>query len=193
MQPEQNPNWQYSPGGQPTATVEPPQPASPPTTGQAAPPPPAGPSVSWTASEYIEHQRGADWYLMLFGGTIALAAITYFITKDYFATSVMVILGVIVAAFSRHRPKQIDYELNDSGVNIGPKSYPYRSFKSFAVMRDEAVPSIMLMPLKRFMPPISIYFAEPDEEPITSVLGAHLPYEDQKPDQIDRLSRRLKF
>jgi hypothetical protein len=43
------------------------------------------------------------------------------------------------------------------------------------------------------MPPISAYFAPKDEERITKILGNYLPYEERKLDNVERLSRRLRF
>ena len=195
MNPDENANWEYKPSGA-TATAEPPTVAKAAESGPPQPasaPPPSGGSVSWTASEYIEHDRGPGWYLLLAVGTIVLAALVYLITNDYVSIGIIIVLGAIVSVFARRKPHQITYKLDESGLQIGQKTYPYGTFKSFAVIHDEALPSINLVPLKRFMPPISIYFAAPDEEQITSALGAHLPYQDQKSDRIDRLSRHLKF
>lgn len=192
MEPNQDANWQYKSSGA-TATTEPPLQPAPVQPIATPPPPPAGGSVSWTASEYIDHDRGANWYLMLAGGTLVLVALVYLITKDFISIAIIIILGILAGIFAKRRPRQVTYELNETGLKIGPKLYTYGVFKSFAVIRDEALPSINLEPLKRFMPPITIYFAAQDEEQITSALGAYLPYQDQKLDRIDRLSRHLKF
>ncbi len=185
--------WQYTPGGG-TVTAEAPAPApTPQAPTTTTPPPPKGGAVSWTASEFIDHDRAFGWYALLGLATLILAAIVFVTTRDYFAVAVILIVGFVVAAFARKKPRQLAYELNDSGLKIGEKNYAYGLFKSFSIARDEALPSINLMPLRRFQPPISVYFAAQDEEQITSVLGAHLPYEDQSIDRIDRLSKRLRF
>ncbi|MBI4034747.1 hypothetical protein HY380_02505 [Candidatus Saccharibacteria bacterium] len=196
MESEQEPNW-YKPSGG-TAVAEPPQPA-----GSVAPPaaPPAGGSVSWTASEYIDHERNASWYLMLVLITAVIAAAVWLITKDYFASGVIPILGIIVGLFARRKPEAIQYTIDESGLKIGSKSYPYSLFKSFSIIREGApgsesgtdLSSINLTPLKRFMPAVSAYFAAQDEEQIISVIGSHLAHQDKSPDPIDKLTRRLKF
>ncbi len=150
-------------------------------------------TISWTASEYIDHSRGATWYLALTGGTIILSALVYLITKDYFATGVILMMGVIVGVFSRQKPKQMTYELSNSGLKAGGKTYPFSLFKSFALIREGALSSINLIPIKRFMPPLSIYFDPGDEQKIVSLLGSHLPLEEGGLDAIERLSRRLRF
>ena len=149
--------------------------------------------VTWAASEYIEHERNARWYILLAIITAGLAAAIYFLTKDIFATTIIAIVGIIVGVFAGRKPRQMKYELSSSGLRIGEKSYPYSLFRTFSIIKDGAINSINLTPIKRFMPPISAYFAQKDEERITKMLGNYLPYEERKLDSIDRLSRRLRF
>jgi len=181
--------WQYKPTGVPV----PGQTNSPQGVPSQAPANPAGPSVTWTASEYIHHDRGAGWYLVLLIGTVGLAAVVYFLTKDYFATGTIIVLGIIVAIFAGRKPNQLTYELTSSSIKVGQKTYTYNLFKSFAIIREGTLNSISLIPIKRFMPPVTAYFADADEERITKELGSHLPYEERKADSIDKLSRRLRF
>ncbi|HET9721614.1 MAG TPA: hypothetical protein VFP32_01115 [Candidatus Saccharimonadales bacterium] len=151
-------------------------------------------SVKWQASEYIEHPHGAGWYALLGLVTIALTVVVFFVTgHDYVATAIMAIVGVIVGVFAGHKPRQVEYEISDTGLSVGDKRYPYSDFKSFAVMHDEGLVSVNLFPLKRLMPPVSAYFAPTDEEKIVRVIGDYLPYEERKMDTIDRLSRRLRL
>lgn len=185
---EEKPSWDYKPSDG-TAIAD--RPAPRPAAGSAQPP--KKDAFSWTASEYIDHDRGTGWYLMLLLGTALLAAGIYFWTKEYFATGIIVLVGIVVALYARQKPKQVSYELSGSGIRMGDKAYGYNLFKSFALVKDGALNSVQLSPLKRFMPPVSAYYDAADEEKITDILGEHLPYEDAKPDAIEALSRRLKF
>jgi hypothetical protein len=153
----------------------------------------SGQTISWSASEYIEHQRGGSWYLLLIIGTAALSAILYLWTKDYFATGSIIIVGVVLGSVARWKPKQIDYELSSSGLQAGEKFYPLNQFKTFSIVHEGQLSSLVLNPLKRFMPPVSVFFDVNDEEKIMDVIGDHLPMEKGSTDRIDRLSRRLRF
>lgn len=155
--------------------------------------PKAGASITWTASEYIDHARGASWYVGLLALSVLLAVVIYLIGHDLFATITILVLGVIVAVAAQRKPKQATYELNSQGIVIGEKSYPYAAFHSFSIMRENHLNSLVLTPLKRFMPPVSAYFDADDEEEITSIIGEHLPFEQKTPDRIDALTRRLRF
>jgi hypothetical protein len=161
----------------------------------AAPPakPPTDNAFTWTASEFVDHNKGASWYLILFLITAALAVGAYFLTKEYFTVGIIVVLGIIVALYARQKPKQVTYELSSSGLRIGEKLYSYNLFKSFSLVNDGALNSIQLTPLKKLMPTISAYYQAADEEKISDILGQYLPFEEAKPDSISRLSRRLRF
>lgn len=174
-----------------TAVADAPTPQ--PTAAGSAARPPADGAFSWTASEYIEHDRGGGWYFLLLIATAVLAAGVYFLTKEYFAAGTIVAVGLIVGMYARRKPRQMTYELSPSGLRIGEKMYNYGLFKSFALVKDGLLNSIQLAPLKRLMPPISVFYDAADEEKISDILGQHLPYEEAKPDTVDRLSRRLKF
>ena len=154
---------------------------------------PQAATISWTASEYIDHQRGASWYALLIVVTIVLATAVYFLTKDYFATGTIAILGIIVAVFVGRKPAQVNFELSDSGLRVGEKTYNYNLFKSFTIIREGSLTSLSLTPIKRFMAPVSAYFDPKDEQKITEVVGEHLPLEQHAPSAIDRLSLRLRI
>ena len=188
---ENSGQWEYKPDGQTTAQ----QPAlpNPSTNNQPAAKPAQEATITWTASEYIDHTRGAGWYLALVAGTVVLSAAVYLLTKDYFASGVIVFMAVILGIFSTHKPKQGTYELSSSGLKAGEKNYPYSLFKSFTIIRENALCSLNLIPIKRLMPTLSIYFDPAQEQKIIGVVGNHLAYEEGGLDTIEKLSRRLRF
>lgn len=149
--------------------------------------------LRWTASEYIDHQQGATWYLMLALVTAALSAAFYLLLKDYFSSAAVIIIGAAVGAFAHRTPRQLSYEISAQGFKIADKPFGFDQFKSFAIIPGGPVSSIELDPIKRFMPPISVFFATKDQEAIITLLQEHLPYEERQLDAVERISRRLKF
>jgi hypothetical protein len=174
------PQWEYK-------AEEPTTPTSPQAT-QAR-----SEGVAWTASEYVAHQKTAGWYMLLALGAIVGAALVYALTKDKISVVMIVIVAIIFGVFAARQPRVLQYRLDESGLEIGGKFYPYAMFKSFAVIQEGGIESISLMPLKRFMPILSIYFAPDDADKIVDTLGIYLPHEDRQADPIDRLMRRLRF
>jgi hypothetical protein len=184
MDSDSNTTFQYNPGG--SGGQEQPNDSSDQLT-------PVQDSISWTAAEYIEHERGAGWYMALFLITSAIAVGFYFITKDYFAVGTAIVVGVIVAVAAGKKPRQVTYEISAKGLRIGEKLYTYNMFKSFSVAQEEGMNSVNFLPLKRFMPIVSAYFAPQDEDKVANTIGEHLPMEEHKIDSIDRLAQRLRF
>jgi hypothetical protein len=87
----------------------------------------------------------------------------------------------------------MSYTVDDQGITVDAKFYPYSLFKSFAVMQDEALGYINLLPLKRFMPDISIYYAPDDEQKIFDALANNLPHEQRQEHRVDSLMKRIRF
>lgn len=149
--------------------------------------------VSWTASEFIAHEKDANWFLMMGLGAAVIVALTYLITRDSVSTIVVLVMLVIFAVFANRKPRILPYRVDRVGIHIGEKTYHYDILKTFSLIQEEGIRSINIVPLKRFMPPISIYMDPQDEEKIVDVLSAYLPFEQREQELVDRLMRRLRF
>jgi hypothetical protein len=197
------PGWVFKPGDQapssPSTTPKEPatEPAvsSPQVTQKQAPPVEASATVhvEWTASEYLANPKGVGWFGILAVGSVLLAAIVYFVTKDMISAVVVAILGIIVGVFAARQPKTLHYKIDSDGIHIGNKLYPYGGFKAFSVAREHAIGFIALLPLKRFMPPLIVHYDDKDEETIADTLSAYLPFEEHKPDFVDTITRKVRF
>lgn len=149
--------------------------------------------IAWTASEFIAHTKNPSWYLILAIATLILTAIIYLLTKDKVTAVAIVIASLLFGIMASRKPRELEYSVGTDGMHIGPKFYPYSVFKSFSVMQEEGIESIWFMPLKRFMPGLSIYFAPDQGQKIIDVLSEYLPFENRKLDMIDGLMHRLRF
>jgi hypothetical protein len=150
-------------------------------------------SVSWTASEYIAHPKGPTWFIGYGLALAALGTIIFLITGDKIAPIMIGIMGILFGIFAGRQPQTLSYTLDHHGVQLGPKLYTFESFKSFSVIPEGATRSILLMPLRRFMPAVSFHYAPEDEDKIINILGSYLPHEDRQPDLIDQLMRKIRF
>ena len=154
---------------------------------------PAEGELSWTASEFMAHDKSAGWYVLLLLGAGLFAAAVYLLTKDVVSTGVVIVAAIILAIYGSHQPQEQQYTLDAQGIGIGSKRYDYDMYKSFAVASEGAFSSLVFMPLKRFAVPLTIYYAPEDEERIITLLGDRLPMEKHRLDAIDHLMRRLRF
>ncbi len=168
-------------------------------SGQTAPEAPANSiqpiePVSWTASEYVAHHKSTGWFVMLGLATAVAAIIVYFFTQgDRISAGMIVVVGAVFGVMAARTPRVLEYSVNSSGVQIGPKFYGYGELKSFAILEEGVIRSILLLPLKRFMTSISIYYDPADEDKIVRVLSAALPVEQRSQDPLERLMRRVRF
>lgn len=149
-------------------------------------------SVIWTASEYIHHAKSPTWYvvfgivmLIIIGIAIKVGAWTFVLLA--------VVMTIALAAVATRKPKEMHYELSDVGLRINQNFYPISDFRAFGVANDGALYYITLIPTKRFMPAVTIYFEEKDGEQIVDILGAFLPMQQIEPDLIDTFMRRIRF
>jgi len=149
--------------------------------------------ISWTASEFVAHEKSASWYVLLIGGAAVFAGVVYLITKDFISAGVVIAAAIILAVYGAHQPREQQYVIDNQGIGIGPKHYSFDDFKSFAVASEGAFSSLVFMPLKRFAIPLTIYYAPADEERIINVVSTQLPLEEHRLDAVDNLMRRIRF
>lgn len=151
------------------------------------------PTVKWTASEYVAHDKNPLWYVLVVLASVAIAGIVYLITRELVSPVVVVILGISFAFFGARRPQVLEFAVTNTGVQIGQKHYPFGMFRTFSIIEEDAVRSILLMPLQRFNLPISIYYDPADEQRIIEALSVHLPHEERDASPVDRFMRRIRF
>lgn len=182
-------------------TQTPPAPAPAPQSGWTfnaggtvdAPLPPKVQPVQWTASEFIAHDKAAGWYVVLgLVATIAAGA-TLLITRDKITAGMVVIVAVLFGVMAARKPRELSYEVNDHGIQVGDKMYPYAGFKSFSIVRESGIDSIWFLPLQRFKPGLSIYFAPQDEDAIANTIAQFLPIAPRELDAVDKLMHRIHF
>jgi hypothetical protein len=149
--------------------------------------------VTWEASEYIHHQKDSNWYFAFAGAVVVLAGILYLLLEDIWSIIVLVLMGVAVGMYAGRKPEVLRYTIGHSGITIGDRHFDFDEFRSFSIQEDGAAQSIVLMPVRRFMPPVTIYFSPSDSEQIFGLLGQIMPQEDYQPDLIDRLIRNIRF
>ncbi len=151
-------------------------------------------SISWTASEYIAHQKSLSWFIALAVATVGISVAVYFITGgDILSVIVIVLAAIVFGIYAAKKPKEQHYSISNVGVTIGAKTYSFDQLKTFSIVEEGAFSSIMFLPMKRFMPPISIYYDPQDEEKIINVLSKYLPMDVQQRDMIDSFMRKIRF
>lgn len=150
-------------------------------------------AVSWTASEYIAHNKGQSWFAIFGLGLFVVIGLIYLLTRDILASVLVGVAGLSFGIFAGRAPRVLEYSVHPGGIDIGPRSHQYSEFKSFTGSDIGPIPSILLLPLKRFVPPITIYYDPKQGDDIFDTLAQYLPYEDREPDLVERLMNHVRF
>lgn len=150
-------------------------------------------AISWQASEFVDHQKSGSWLVIFVVASVIACALAYFVMDSIFSAIVIGIALAYFAVVAFQKPRTLTYSISGTSLRVGEKTFKYDDFRSFSLVRDGALWSIVLQPLKRFMPPLTIYFAQEDGERIFDALADHLPHEEHQFDSVDRLMRKIRF
>jgi len=150
-------------------------------------------AITWTASEFVAHEKNIAWYGVFVIAGLVAATLDYLATKDKFSTGVIALAVIALAVFAARKPRTQEYALTHQGVQIGVKTYSFQDFKNFSIAQEGAIASIVFIPLRRFMPALTIYVSPDMEDHVVDFLSAILPFEAHKADVLDSLMRRIHF
>ena len=120
--------------------------------------------LEWSALEYEEKERSQDWFWAL-GVIVVAGSLASIIYNNYFFAALIIISGILLGFFAVKKPEVISYELNDKGLKIRTRLYPYENIKSFWIQlsvptrepgEKDLKPIFFIKSERLFMPIISI-------------------------------------
>jgi hypothetical protein len=150
--------------------------------------------VHWSANETIDAEKGGLWFVALIVIALIFIAGDIFLLKEFTFSILVVVMVAVIIIYSSRPARIIDYTLSgEQGLYIGEKLYHFSEFKSFGLIQDQGQHSILLVPVKRFSPGVSVYFPEDAGEKIVDIFGARLPMREMKLDFIDTIVRKLRL
>ena len=126
--------------------------------------------IEWSALEYDERERSKDWFWAL-GIIVVTSSLAAIIFGNYFFAALLIISGALLGFFAIKKPDTVFYEINDQGLKIRTRLFPFQNMKSFWV-QTEARPILFVKTERLFMPIISIPIEENLAEKINSIFLA---------------------
>lgn len=147
--------------------------------------------VQWQAPEYLHHEKNPLWFIAFGIVVIALTAAAIFLMKSWTFALLIPVMAVALVAYSHRPPRTMDYVLSGKGLYINDTLHPFAEFKSFGVIHDDHEYSVVLIPVRRFRPSLSVYFPEDKGEALVDLLGVRLPMQPLKLDAFDKIVRLL--
>jgi hypothetical protein len=153
--------------------------------------------VSWSAPEYEHKERSSDWFWAL--GIIVVASFgAAVIYGNYFFAVLILLAGILLGFFATKPPGVVEYELNNHGVLIRDRLYPYENIKSFWVAtsssRLPSKPTLFIKSERVFMPIISIPIEDAWAEDIADImLSKNIPEEEMAEHPSEKIMEYFGF
>ena len=148
--------------------------------------------IRWQATEYVHNEKDHIWFVLFLAATLGLMGVSMFLIKSISFTILIPVMAAALFIYTRRPPRMLDYTLGRHGLHVNDQLYGFGEFKSFALVHGlDQNYSIMLIPVKRFKPAITINFSAEVGEAIVDMLAARLPMREVQPDVIDRIIRKL--
>ena len=149
-------------------------------------------SIEWSALEYVEKERSRDWFWAL-GVIVVASALAALIYGNYFFAMLILISGALLGFFAIKKPDEISYELNDKGLKIRTRLYPYENIKSFWVQKENK-PILFIKSERVFMPVISIPIQDSLVDEIQNImLEQNIQEEEMKEHPSEKIMESLGF
>ena len=147
--------------------------------------------IQWQAPEYVQEPRSPWWFIGFWIVAAVLMAVAAFVMRSWSFAILVPAMAAALMIYSHRPPRMLSYVLSTKGIYINEKLHPIAEFRSFGIMRDESIPSLMLIPVKRFRPGLTVHFPVETGEAIVDLLGRHIPMQELKLDVFDHLIRKL--
>lgn len=154
--------------------------------------------LEWSALEYEEKERSPDWFWAL-GIIVVTSSIAAIIFGNYFFAVLLILSGVLLGFFAIKKPETVHYELNNRGLKIRTRIYPYENIKSFWVQIDPKEetglkPTLFIKSERMFIPIISIPIPYDRAEDIHSTMFAkNITEEEMKEHASSKIMESLGF
>lgn len=150
--------------------------------------------ISWKAPEYIQHEKGAIWYIAA-GVALVLLCIYAIFTYNWTLLIALVVLAAVYYWMHGFPPKDIDVKISKVGIKVNDKEYPYQNIDSFWIIyRPPHVKTLNLKSNSRFLPDISIQLNDQDPSEVREYLVSQIREQEGREEKfIDALVRILKL
>ncbi len=150
--------------------------------------------VAWVAKEYQVSQKNPLWYVVFGVVVLALLAVAVLFFEEWSFAILIVVIAIAVVVHATRPPADVQYTLSArQGLYIGERLYHLSQFKKFGLLRDNGHNSIVLVPVKRFAPGVSVFFPDDVGERIVDILGQRLPMETIQPDLMDKFIKKINL
>ena len=98
--------------------------------------------MSWIAPEFIRHQRGLLWKIVM--PILLFAAIFFGFYYGTWTFSIAIAtFAIVYYLLHRQGPKDVEVRLSEVGVKVGGRHYPFSKIKAFWIIYEPLVSKTM--------------------------------------------------
>ena len=147
---------------------------------------------SWTAPEYIQHDKDKNWYIAeaLAVGFLMLISI---ISSNYTMSLALVTLVIVYHYLQiKHPPKNIKIIISKIGIKVGNLTFPYSHIQSFWIMYNPPFLKTLNFRVKRhFFVDVTVQLVDTDPVTVRHFLSKQIPELKGKTEQFSDFALRL--
>ncbi len=147
--------------------------------------------IQWQAPEYVQEPRSPWWFIGFWVVALLLMLLAILVIRSWSFAILIPAMAAALMIYSHRPPRILNYVLSGKGLYINEKLHPLQEFRSFGVLKEESVPSLMLIPVKRFRPALTVHFPAKTGEAIVDLLGSRIPMQELSLDVFDKIIRKL--
>ena len=149
--------------------------------------------LQWQAYEYEQTDKSPDWFWAL--GIISLSvAVTSIILNNLLFAILVIVSAITLSIFARRDPDLLQIEVNQKGLILEKKFYPYGSLESFWVEDTEVNPKLLIKSTKTFSPLIVAPLSpDVDKEELRDYLLDNVDEEEHSEPLAQKMMERLGF
>jgi hypothetical protein len=150
--------------------------------------------ISWTAQEYIKHEKGLFWKVcaVIF---IAVFAAFGFMEDAWTFSLAIIVFGVTYFIVHLEHPKHVEVKISATGIKFGNRKYSYGKIKAFWIIYNP--PHIKTLNIRvhgEFLTDISIQLDDQNPAVIREYLLSKIPEMEGKSESLgDAILRLLKI
>lgn len=148
--------------------------------------------ISWNAPEHLHSEKNPDWYWAVGIITLALAAVAFIFGN--FVTGIFVLVAAVALVLHASQPPRTVYhEINDRGIIIHDRLYPFLTLDSFWISHEDFPQKILIKSRKLFMPFIEVFIEEVDPEKVREIMLRYIAETEHHESVIKKILERFGF
>jgi len=146
--------------------------------------------VSWVTPEYIRHERGLVWKIVMPIIVIASAIAGFYYDNWTFSVAI-VALAIVYSLVHLEHPKNVEVKLSDIGIKVGTRVFPYGRIKSFWLIYEPPYVETLNFYAKGSLTEMTIYLNGQDPSQIRDFLINKIPEIEGKTEALSDIFLRI--